>query len=60
MAPLFQIFVGEKKSLTFAFRQGLKVPDDSNYIAEFISIAWALVANGRGANLPYFGKQTNI
>jgi hypothetical protein len=31
-----------------------------NYVAEFTSIARALVAHGRGANLPYFGKQTNI
>jgi hypothetical protein len=29
-------------------------------VAEFISIARALVANGRGANLPFFGKQGNI
>ena len=29
-------------------------------MAEFTSIAGALVALGRGANLPYFGKQTNI
>ena len=29
-------------------------------VAESRSIAWALMAFGRGANLPYFGKQTNI
>ena len=29
-------------------------------MAESGSIAWALVAIGRGANLPYFGKQGNI
>jgi hypothetical protein len=29
-------------------------------MAEFTSIASALVAHGRGANLPYFGKQGNI
>ena len=31
-----------------------------NYRAEFKSIAGALVAIGRGANQPYFGKQANI
>jgi hypothetical protein len=29
-------------------------------MAEFTSIARALVAYGRGENLPYFDKQTNI
>ena len=29
-------------------------------MAEFTSIAGAMVALGRGTNLPYFGKQTNI
>jgi hypothetical protein len=29
-------------------------------MAEFTSIAGALAAYERGANLPYFGKQTNI
>jgi len=29
-------------------------------MAESDSIAGALVAHGRGANLPYFGKQGNI
>jgi hypothetical protein len=29
-------------------------------MAEFTSIEWALVVNGRGGNLPYFGKQANI
>ena len=29
-------------------------------IAETRSIAGALAAHGRGANLPYFGKQANI
>jgi hypothetical protein len=29
-------------------------------MAEFTSIAGALVGFGRGVNLPYFGKQTNI
>jgi hypothetical protein len=31
-----------------------------NHMAEFTSIAGALVAHGRGANQPYFGKQDNI
>jgi hypothetical protein len=29
-------------------------------MAEFTSIASALVAHGRGGNLPYFDKQANI
>jgi hypothetical protein len=29
-------------------------------MAEFTSIEWALVVNGRGENLPYFGKQDNF
>jgi hypothetical protein len=29
-------------------------------LVEFTSIAWALATHGRGANLPYFGKQGNI
>jgi hypothetical protein len=32
----------------------------ANSMAESRSIAGALVAHGRGAKLPYFGKQTNI
>jgi hypothetical protein len=39
---------------------GILVPFGVNYRAEFTSIAGALVAHGRGANLPYFGKQTII
>jgi hypothetical protein len=36
------------------------VPFGVNYMAESKSIAGALVAYRRGANMPYFGKQTNI
>jgi hypothetical protein len=36
------------------------VPFGVNYMAESGSIARALVAYERGANLPYFDKQSNI
>jgi hypothetical protein len=35
-------------------------PFGVNYMAEITSIARALGADRRGANLPYFGKQSNI
>ena len=54
------MIVRKKKSLTFVFRQGLWMPDGAYYVVEFKSIAGALEAHGRGAKLPYFGKQSNI
>ena len=49
-----------KKEPHIRIPAGFMVLFGVNYVAESSSIAWALVAHGRGANLPYFGKQGNI
>jgi hypothetical protein len=49
-----------KKEPRIRILAGFLVPFGVNYIAEFTSIAWALVAHERGKNLPYFGKQFDI
>ena len=43
-------------TLIFAFWQGFRGPHGQNPVAKNISIPGPLVAFGRGANLPYFGK----
>jgi len=49
-----------KKEPHIRILAGFLVMVGASYMAETRSIAGALAAHGRGANLPYFGKQANI
>jgi len=55
----FYSTLSKKTTLTLVFWQGLGGPDGINYVAKTASVAGALSGIGRGANLPYFGKQSD-
>jgi len=56
--PYFLKPPSEKTSLIFAFRWPFRGPDGIKYVAKTASILGPLVANRRGAFLPYFGKHS--
>jgi hypothetical protein len=58
--PSFSDLRRRKKEPYIRILAGFEVPFGVNYMAESSSIKQALVAQRRGANLPYFGKQGNI
>ena len=49
----------EKMTFTLVFWQGFGGPDGINYVVKTASVAGPLAGIGRGANLPYFGKQSD-
>jgi hypothetical protein len=59
-STLFSDLRRRKKEPHIRILAGFLVMFGVNCMAEPGSIAGALAAHGRGANLPYFGKQTNI